>query len=426
MADFNILVGVQSGDAIQKLANVEKSVKRVGTATNATNAQLKAHARQYNNTAVAANKFGKGVAQQAGYQVADFAVQLQNGTSFLQAFGQQGSQMLAIFGPLGAVLGAVVAVGAALGTVISKSTDKVSIFNNANTNAKSALKAIREETEKYNNELELLQSGLDTAAQLQLQKAIVSLKEAIAQKEVRLQEEQTQKGRNNTSREVKASMDLLVQQLGVLYAEDEANRRALEALKKKNAEIRASKKAVRETTIAYKSGLNPQLKQLEQIAESVGSTFESSFMNVVKGTASVKDAFRSMAADIIAELYRVFVVKKITGFISGLVMDIGGMPMQGPNLPTRAVGGPVSAGQPYLVGERGPELMIPSSNGKIIPNNQLGGGQVVVNQTINVSTGVQQTVRTEIKSLMPQIAESAKAAVADAKRRGGSYGRAFA
>jgi len=53
-------------------------------------------------------------------------------------------------------------------------------------------------------------------------------------------------------------------------------------------------------------------------------------------------------------------------------------------------------------------------------------GGVVVNQTINVSTGVQQTVRTEIKSLMPQIAESAKSAVMDAKRRGGSYGRSFA
>jgi uncharacterized phage protein gp47/JayE len=51
---------------------------------------------------------------------------------------------------------------------------------------------------------------------------------------------------------------------------------------------------------------------------------------------------------------------------------------------------------------------------------------VVVNQTINVSTGVQQTVRTEIKTLMPQIANAAKAAVADAKLRGGSYGRSFA
>ena len=53
------------------------------------------------------------------------------------------------------------------------------------------------------------------------------------------------------------------------------------------------------------------------------------------------------------------------------------------------------------------------------------GETVVVNQTINVSTGVQQTVRSEIKQLMPQIAQSAKSAVVDAKRRGGSYGRAF-
>jgi uncharacterized phage protein gp47/JayE len=55
-----------------------------------------------------------------------------------------------------------------------------------------------------------------------------------------------------------------------------------------------------------------------------------------------------------------------------------------------------------------------------------GGGGVVVNQTINVTTGVQQTVRAEIKSLMPQIADNAKAAVLDAKRRGGSYGGGFA
>lgn len=54
-----------------------------------------------------------------------------------------------------------------------------------------------------------------------------------------------------------------------------------------------------------------------------------------------------------------------------------------------------------------------------------GTGGVVVNQTINVTTGVQQTVRAEIKNLMPKIAEETKLAVADAKRRGGNYGRAF-
>lgn len=40
---------------------------------------------------------------------------------------------------------------------------------------------------------------------------------------------------------------------------------------------------------------------------------------------------------------------------------------------TRAAGGPVSAGSPYLVGERGPELFVPAASGNIVPNNQMGG-----------------------------------------------------
>jgi hypothetical protein len=55
----------------------------------------------------------------------------------------------------------------------------------------------------------------------------------------------------------------------------------------------------------------------------------------------------------------------------------------------------------------------------------VGGDTVTVNQTINVTTGVQQTVRAEVMGLMPQIAEASKAAVLDAKRRGGAFGKAF-
>ncbi len=47
---------------------------------------------------------------------------------------------------------------------------------------------------------------------------------------------------------------------------------------------------------------------------------------------------------------------------------------------------------------------------------------VVINQTINVTTGVQSTVRAEINNLLPQIKEAAKTAVVNAKRRGGSFG----
>ena len=68
---------------------------------------------------------------------------------------------------------------------------------------------------------------------------------------------------------------------------------------------------------------------------------------------------------------------------------------------------------------------MPNQSGSIIPNNKMGGSGVTVNQTINISTGVQQTVRAEIAQLMPQIANASKAAVLDARRRGGNFAGAF-
>ena len=82
-------------------------------------------------------------------------------------------------------------------------------------------------------------------------------------------------------------------------------------------------------------------------------------------------------------------------------------------------------GRMHLVGERGPELFVPSRSGSIVPNDKLGGGGVIVQQTINVTTGVQQTVRAEIANLMPQIQAAAKAAVAESRMRGGAYSRAM-
>lgn len=44
----------------------------------------------------------------------------------------------------------------------------------------------------------------------------------------------------------------------------------------------------------------------------------------------------------------------------------------GNNIPGRALGGPVGAGNTYIVGEKGPEIFVPSVSGTIIPNNQIG------------------------------------------------------
>jgi len=59
-------------------------------------------------------RFGAVGLQQVGYQVGDFAVQVQGGTSALVALGQQGSQLLGIFGAGGAIAGAILAIGTAI------------------------------------------------------------------------------------------------------------------------------------------------------------------------------------------------------------------------------------------------------------------------------------------------------------------------
>lgn len=169
------------------------------------------------------------------------------------------------------------------------------------------------------------------------------------------------------------------------------------------------------------------MDDLESIAGTLENSLENVFMSAIDGADSFKDTVRQTASAVVRELYRVLVVQRLVNAAMGF---FGVSPTPTPSPTGNAAGGAVYAGQPTVVGEHGRELFVPSSAGRILSVPQakaaMGGGEsVVINQTINVSTGVQQTVRNEIKTLMPQIAESAKSAVADAKRRGGSYGRAF-
>ena len=65
----------------------------------------------------------------------------------------------------------------------------------------------------------------------------------------------------------------------------------------------------------------------------------------------------------------------IAGFVAGGLMALVS------SVSARADGGPITGFRPYLVGERGPELIVPNSSGTVIPNHQLGGG--TVNVTFN-------------------------------------------
>lgn len=165
-------------------------------------------------------------------------------------------------------------------------------------------------------------------------------------------------------------------------------------------------------------------KSLDQLAVNSLNKLEDAFAGMVTGTMSAKDAFRSMANSILSDLARIAARKALGSIMGG--MGGGGNPLGALFGGFRANGGAVTAGKAYMVGERGAEMFVPNQSGTIVPNNAMGGGGgVTVNQTINLSTGVAQTVRTEVMNMLPQIQNAAVSGVLDAKRRGGSFGTAF-
>ena len=195
-------------------------------------------------------------------------------------------------------------------------------------------------------------------------------------------------------------------------------------------------KVISKTATTVNSELSPAMKRLNGIMDSVGQSFEDAMMNAVSGTASVKDAFRSMASEIIKELYRVFVVKQITGFITS---SLGGFfnanQVSGPSMPlgtgslrpqarTFAGGGYTGNGARAggLDGKGGfMAMMHPKET--VVDHTKGQGGGVTVIQNNTFGNGVN---RAEIDAMLPKIVEASKAAVMDAKRRGGSYGKALA
>jgi len=111
----------------------------------------------------------------------------------------------------------------------------------------------------------------------------------------------------------------------------------------------------------------------QQAFQSVMGNMESAIDSFVKtGKFAFKDFARSVIQDLIA-------IQMKAQAIALINMGLKAMGFGGLSLPGRAAGGPVSGGSPYIVGERGPELFVPSGSGAIVPNNRLadamGGSQ---------------------------------------------------
>jgi hypothetical protein len=184
--------------------------------------------------------------------------------------------------------------------------------------------------------------------------------------------------------------------------------------------------------------------QLQQAVTNSANAFTNNFVNALMDGKDALGSFKDFAKSMVSQIIAIFVQMAIVNEILNAVFNLTGnnaFPTLGGGAGTggggtsgrtssgmmaSAGGGTYQKGVPTLVGERGPELIIPNTGGRVMngmnTKNAMGGGStIVVNQSLNFSTGVVGTVRAEINKMMPTIAEVSKSAVLDASRRGGNY-----
>ena len=168
--------------------------------------------------------------------------------------------------------------------------------------------------------------------------------------------------------------------------------------------------------------LASRLKRLQDASKEFGTTIATGFEDAVFEAKKLSDAIRQIGQDIIRLTFRKAITDPLAETLGGAIKTGIGSIIGG--ITPKAGGGSVQAGKPYLVGERGMEMMIPGRSGTIIPNNALGGS-VTVNQTLNIMPSVNDSVRAEIFNALPLIREQSVQAVIEARSRGGIMTKAM-
>jgi hypothetical protein len=129
--------------------------------------------------------------------------------------------------------------------------------------------------------------------------------------------------------------------------------------------------------------------------ERTGELLENTLIRAIRtgklGFEDLKRVALSVMADIAAAAIRNGIGTILgggqSGGQSGLLTGLTSILTAGLGLPGRATGGPVSPGRAFMVGERGPEVFVPTSSGSIasLPGN--GARDVRVSIAINAPSG---------------------------------------
>ena len=117
--------------------------------------------------------------------------------------------------------------------------------------------------------------------------------------------------------------------------------------------------------------LQPQLEKLNNLYSSIASTIETGLVDAIEGAINGTKTLGDVARSVFTQIQRSLIQFGVNAFL-------GGLPGIGQFF--RANGGVVSAGKSYMVGERGPEMFVPNTGGRIVPNSDMGSAtNVVVN-----------------------------------------------
>ncbi len=158
----------------------------------------------------------------------------------------------------------------------------------------------------------------------------------------------------------------------------------------------------------------------EQAARNMQSAFADFFYSMDGGLqgllGSFVDTIRRMAAELIAQ-------QVLMSFFSwaggGATSGWRGLfTTMGNSIAPKAMGGPVSSGHPYLVGERGPELFVPGASGSIIPNSGMGGVNFAPVYHIDARGADAERIMAVMPSILKQSEQRTVAQVKDLIRRG--------
>ena len=176
---------------------------------------------------------------------------------------------------------------------------------------------------------------------------------------------------------------------------------------------------------------------MQELAQQGMNKFTDAFTDAITGAKNFGDAMRDMAKSVVDSLIKMlvqyYITKPLFDAITGSFGGGSGSSNAGSSTGSGSGGiGSFNGGGFTGMGSRSggvdgkggfPAILHP--NETVIDHTKGQSSGVVVQQTINVTTGVQQTVRAEIVQLMPQIAQAAKGAVADARLRGGNFSKAM-